>query len=128
MPDETADPRPKLRLLSDTVTRPFATVSGDGGWPVLAGEVRPAMPREVSAYAKRRAEAKTGDADDVARAEFYARHVRAWDAEGDAGGPLAITAATMLALPYPVWLQLEDIVLGYRGGDVAGKSAGSPAS
>ena len=128
MSEPTDDPRPKLRLLGDTITRPFATKDGGDGWPVLAGEVRPAMPREVSAYAKRRAEAKTGDADDLARAEFYARHVKAWDAEGDGGGPLPVTAAAMLALPYPLWLQLEDIVLGFRGPEVVGKSAGSPES
>ena len=127
MSDATDDPRPKLRLIIDTLTRPFAT-KDNGGWPVLAGEVRPAMPREVSAYAKRRIDAKTGEAEDIVRAEFYAKHVRSWDAEGDAGGPLAISAATMLAMPYPVWLQLEEIVLGFAGDAVAGKSPGSPAS
>jgi len=89
---------------------------------VLTGEVRPAMPREVSAYAKRRMDSKNGEAEDLVRAEFYARHVKAWDAEGDAGGPLAVSVAAMLALPYPVWLQLEDIVLGHSGESVLGKS------
>ena len=132
MPDDaTPDPRPKLTLLNDTITRAFRTVENDDGWPVVAGEVRPAMPREVSAYSKRRTDAQTAkntDLEDRVRAEFYARHVRAWDVLGVDGLPAPVTPEAMLALPYPVWLQLEAIVVGFTGGDVAGKSVGSPAS
>ncbi len=123
MSEPTLDPAPKLRLLSDTFTRPFATKPGDDdNWPVVTGLVRPAMPREVSAYAQRRTEAKTGEADDRVRCEFYARHLKTWDVEGDDGQPMPISAVTVACLPYPVWVQLEQIVLGFAGADLAGVS------
>lgn len=109
---------PKVRLLSDTFTRPLATVSGSSGWPVVTGQVRPAMSREVGTYTRLRDEAKTPESQDRVRCEFYARHIKAWDAEGDDGQALPITAVTVACLPYPVWLQLEDIVLGFTGSGV----------
>ena len=124
MSEPTDDPRPKLRLLNDTVTRPFATVSGNDRWPVVTGQVRAAMPREVTAFTKAVTDAKTPDAEDRIRCEFYARHVKAWDVEGDDGQPIPVTPVTIACLPYPVWLQFEDIVTGFRGSVVVGKSDG----
>ena len=121
----TPPARPRLTLLGETVTRAFATRDLGDGQPVLTGEVRPAMPREVTAFVKRQTEAKADE--DRVRADFYAAHVKAWDA-ADGGTAAAVTAENMLALPYPIWVQLENVVLGFSGGAVVGKSDASPAS
>lgn len=121
----TPPARPRLTLLGETVTRAFATRDLGDGQPVLTGEVRPAMPREVTAFVKRQTEAKADE--DRVRADFYAAHVKTWDAS-DCGTAAAITAENMLALPYPIWVQLENVVLGFSGGAVVGKSDASPAS
>ena len=129
MPTDPAAPpeRPRLTLLGATVTRAFATRDLGDGQPVLTGEVRPAMPREVSAFIRRQTDAKPGDEDRV-RADFYAAHVREWDAAGADGAPAPVTADNVLALPYPIFVQIENIVLGFAGSVVAGKSAASPES
>ena len=127
MPTDPATPpeRPRLTLLGASVTRGFATRDLGDGQPVLSGEVRPAMPREVSAFIKRQTDAKPGDEDKV-RADFYARHIKEWDAAGADGAPAPVTADNVLALPYPIWVQLENVVLGFAGSAVAGKPDGSP--
>ena len=124
------EPAPGRIVLDDTVTDSFSTRDLEDGRPPLAGQVRPAMTPEITAYFKRRkdAAARSGEAEDKVRAEFYARHIKEWDAAGHDGAPVPVSAAGVLSLRYSVWLQLEDIVLGFAGGDVVGKSAASPAS
>jgi hypothetical protein len=131
MPTETpARSKPRLRLLNNTVTRPFETAE-KGGWPAVSGTVRPPAPREVRAYFDRCAAEKTGEGLARVQAEFYAGLVKSWDvADGeDADAPaVAVTAETVGALPFPVFDQLEGICLGYLGGDLLGNSASSSAS
>ncbi len=104
---------------SGVLTQAYAT-QAVGGWPPVEGTVRPAMPREVEKYRD-----DLGRSKDPAgtQAEFYARHVSTWDVCGEAGEPLPVTAESLLALPFPVWVQLEAIVLGSGGGEVLGNGS-----
>ena len=124
------DHAPGRIVLDDTVTDYFTTRDLQDGRPPLTGRVRPAMTQEITAYFKRRkdAAARSGEAEDKVRAEFYARHLKEWDAANPDGTPLPVTAAAVFALRYSVWLQLEDIVLGFAGADIVGKSDASPES
>lgn len=107
----------KLKLgTAGALEQAFETREADG-WPAVTGTVRPALPREVEA--NREALAKSKDAVGT-QAEFYARHLKSWDVCGDDGAPLPVTAEAVAALPYPVWLQLDRIVLGSGGGEVLG--------
>jgi hypothetical protein len=112
---------PKLQLLGPTLVRPFATKPA-GGWPAVAGTIRPPAPREVRAYyAKLGAtDAKDADAQTRAQAEFYAGLIKSWDVLGEGDQPAPVTPEAVGSLPFPVWAQLEDIALGYLGEQVLG--------
>jgi hypothetical protein len=108
----------KLRLIDATVLRTFETLP-TGDWPTVEGDVRPAMPREVSKADLEIAMAKPEDRD-MAKAKFYARHIVAWDVEMREGEIAPITPESILSLPHPVWNQFGDIVAGYSGAKIAG--------
>ncbi len=105
----------KLNLFG-ALTQAFATQAADG-WPSVEGAVRPATPREVDQY---RAELDRSKDATRTQAEFFARHLKTWDVEGEDGAPMPITAESLMALPYPVWRQLQAVVLGAGGGEVLG--------
>lgn len=110
--------KPKLQLLDNTITREFV-IKGGGQWPDVTGQVRPLMPREATAFEAKLVAAKPEGRDEI-HAALYAKHIREWDVTAADGSPVAVTAESLLALPMPVWSQLEDIVFGYSGARVVG--------
>lgn len=94
----------------------FATQPADG-WPAVEGTVRPATPREVDQY---RGELDRSKDATRTQAEFFAAHLKTWDVCGEDEAPLPITPEALLALPFPVWRQLQAVVLGAGGGEVLG--------
>lgn len=123
-----APPKPRIQLLNGTLARTFATKE-DGGWPALSGTVRPATPREVREYlaTKREHDLKGpgGAAELVAfQAKFFAGLLRTWNVD-DGERPAAITPESVAHLPDPVFVQLENVCLGYAAGDLLGNSPAS---
>jgi len=97
-------------FLEPTLTVGFKTRPADP-WPALEGKVRPATPAEARAFAARLNALKADDAagEVRVRAEFYAAHIREWNAGA------AITPDTVASLPPPVFDQLTDVCTGYGG-------------
>ena len=97
-------------FLDPHLTVSFATRPADP-WPALEGKVRPATPAEARAFAHRLGAVKADDAagEVRVRAEFYAAHLKEWNA----GVP--VTAEAVAMLPPPLFDQLTDVCTGYGG-------------
>lgn len=121
-------PKPRLQLLNGTLARTFTTDEAHG-WPALAGTVRPATPREVREYvaAKREHDLRgpAGAGELVAfQSKFFAGLLRTWNVD-DGDAPAPITPESVARLPDPVFVQLENVCLGYAAGDLLGNSPAS---
>ena len=107
-----------LKLTNSGLVAPFAT-EPDCGFPAVTGTVRPPTPTEVADYRDQCAGLR-GAKLARAQAEFFARHVRTWDVEGEDGAPAPVHPGSMLALPFPVFAQLERVVIEAGGTDAPG--------
>ncbi len=103
-----------LRLQNGTLVLPFETEPA-GPWPAIAGTYRPATPQEVAEYDGRLVAAASPREKVAVKNAFFATHLVSWNVESAGGQAAAITPESVAALPYPVWGQLEKVVLGYAG-------------
>jgi hypothetical protein len=117
----------KLKLQGGTLVLPFKTESR-GAYPAMSGTYRPATPTEVTEYNAKLA-AVSDPAERVrAKNAFYATHLKSWDVVCDDDvTPATLDGLNIGALPFPVWAQLDDVVLGYMGA-VVPNSDGSSTS
>lgn len=102
-------------LISDGFNLTY-TIQARGCFPALTVDYRPAMPQRVYAWKKAAAKIssdtksspeKVNELDFDNDAAFVAAHLVNWDC----GEPL--TSASLKRLPYPYFLDLLNVVLGY---------------
>ena len=86
------------------------------GRPAIVGTVCILTSEEIDRFHRgEKAELAKGKTEVFAWATLIARHVRAWNVDGEDGTPLPITPETVLLIPYPEQTQLREIVTGYQG-------------
>jgi hypothetical protein len=125
MADEVPKAAPKvgpLKFSKGMLLRKFRIDASDSGWGILTGTYRPATPREAREYAANLAEVGKDSPDQriAAQAAFYASLLKSWNAVNDDDTEMAITPASVAALPLPFWDQMESVVLGYTAEPMLG--------
>lgn len=129
-------PPPTIRLIDGRTEFRFATRPA-GQWPPLTGVVRPASVREVRAHDARCGDvrAKLGtlgvgqpvDHDAVEaelvqlQAAFYASRLLSWNVDA------AVGPATVAALPWELFRQIDAVVAGTAGLLLGNSDATSPS-
>ncbi len=112
-----------LQLIDDGYTR-NETVETPG-WPDVAIQYRPALPKRAEDYAIASNKAKDGAAIIKAAADLITECVSGWDIEAKAGQPAAVNPFAVERLPPPVRNRIIDRITSYTHEQAAGDEKNS---
>ena len=116
----------EIRLIDGKTEFKFRTKEG-GMWPPLEGSVRPASNREISTLDARLADirVKAGAGSEAAmiseKAKFFASRLTSWNVS------VSITPENVENLPWEIFRQLDDVVVGAAWLVLGNSDATSPS-